>query len=141
MAIFFLIPSTNRLGDPTEYEGDLINPERNKTNEKLCIRIFPLEYHPKPTTTLKEMFFQEKYELEISLNNLNDKISSLIDNDVFWKYDNIINYSIKIFLLDSPMKPKVGFVNQIFVLHIVLVSVLVSIFFHLMNKKVERFFS
>lgn len=85
-------------------------------------------------SSLYEFLLRRCNVVEQLLISVTDERLSMQENKNIWTYDNLINYSIKLFLLDSPMKPHVGVINQVVVFHFVFLIILSSRFIHLMNK-------
>lgn len=85
-------------------------------------------------SSLYEFLLLQCNSVEQLLFSVTDERLSMLENRNIWTYDNLINYSIKLFLLDSPMKPHVGVINQVVVFHFVFLIILSSRFIHLLNK-------
>src|SRR5690606_24336960 len=63
------------------------------------------------STWIIDMIKDQRVVFEKELENVKSQIKNLVEKNDIWSYDNFLNYSIKIFLFDSPMTPHIGFVN------------------------------
>lgn len=83
---------------------------------------------------ISDLVDYNKKSTDLELERVRRNLLALEQKSDIWSYDNLINYSVKIFLFDSPMTPFKGSVNLVYMLHLSLLTVFVSKFLHYVNK-------
>src|SRR5690606_17184438 len=128
---------------PSSGGGGLILPDDSrekfivKITDGTLIREYPISAS-RPiwsSDLLVDIIKDQKDITDWYLRMKREPLNNFLNKYDIWTYDNFLNYSVKIFLFDSPITPHVGFVNQIYVLHLVILMILSSKFFYYLNKE------